>query len=82
MAKATLCSMGTQLPPRKRGTAPTEFLADVYCGQMSGWIKMPLGMEVYLSPDDVVSDGVAAPPKRGIAPNFRFMSLVAKWLDG
>jgi len=57
-------------------------LAHVYCGQMSGWIKMPLGMEVYLSPDDVVSDGVAAPPKRGIAPNFRFMSLVAKWLDG
>jgi len=30
---------------------------------------------------DVVLDGVAAPPKRGTAPSFWFMSVVAKWLD-
>ena len=29
-------------------------------------------------PGDVVLDGVAAPPKRGTAPIFRFMSIAAK----
>ena len=48
----------------------------------AGWIKMPLGTEVNLGPGDVVSDGVAAPPKRGTVPQFRFMSIVAKRLDG
>jgi len=28
----------------------------VYCGQTVGWIKMPLGMEVGLSPGDTVLD--------------------------
>ena len=31
---------------------------------------MPLGTEVGLGPCDVVLDGVAAPPERGIAPQF------------
>jgi len=43
---------------------------------------MPLGTEVNLGPSDIVLDGVAAPPIRGTAPSFRFMSIVAKWLDG
>jgi len=43
---------------------------------------MPLGTEVNVGPGDVVSDGVAAPPKRGTVPSFRFMSVVAKRLDG
>jgi len=30
-------------PPEKKGTAPTQFLAHVYCGQMAGWMKTPLG---------------------------------------
>jgi len=38
--------------------------------QTAGWIKMPLGTEVNLGPGDVVLDGVAAPPKRGTAPQF------------
>ena len=38
---------------------------------------MPLGTEVSLGPVDVVLDGVAAPPKRGTAPSFRPMSIVA-----
>ena len=68
--------------PRK-SHHPTQFLAHVYCGQADGWIKMPLGTEVNLGPGDVVSDGVAVPPpKRGIAPSFRFMSVVAKRLYG
>jgi len=68
--------------PRKKGTAPTQFLTHVYCGQADGWIKMPFSTEVNLGPGDVVLDGVAAPPKRGTAPSFRFMSIVAKRLDG
>jgi len=69
------------LPKIKKWPDP-QFSANFYCGQMAGWIKMRLGMEVNLGPDDVVLDGVAAPPKRGTAPSFRFMSIVAKRLDG
>jgi len=43
---------------------------------------MPLGMEVGLSPGDVVLDGDPAPPKSDTAPSFRFMSVVTKRLDG
>jgi len=40
---------------------------------------MPLGIEVGLSPDDIVWWGPAPPSKkRGTAPNFRPVSLVAK----
>jgi len=43
---------------------------------------MPFGTEVKLGLGDVVLDGVAAPPKRGTAPSFRPMSIMAKQLDG
>ena len=33
-----------------KGHSPA-ILAHVYCGQTAGWIKMPLGTEVGLSPD-------------------------------
>jgi len=42
---------------------------------------MPLDVEVGLGPDDVALD-VSFPPKRGIAPSFRPMSIVAKRPDG
>jgi len=29
----------------------------IYCGQTAGWIKMPLGMEVYLGPGHTVLMG-------------------------
>jgi len=51
-------------PPRKKGTAPTQFLAHVCCGQTAGWIKMPLGTEVNVGPADTL-DGVAALPLKG-----------------
>jgi len=38
-AKATLCYTGTQLPPKKGHNSP-QFLANVCCGQTTGWIKM------------------------------------------
>ena len=52
---------------------------------MAAWIKMPLGMEVDLSPGDFVLDGYPAPfsPKRGRSPlpNFWPISIAAKRLD-
>jgi len=44
---------------------------------------MPLGMEVNLGPGDVVLDGVAAPPKRGTAPQFSvhvYCGQTAGWM--
>jgi len=38
-------------------------LAHAYCGQMAGWMKTPLGMEVDLVPGYIVLDGVPAPAK-------------------
>jgi len=36
---------------------------------MAGWIKMPLGMEVGLSPGDFVLDGDPGPlPKKRVEP--------------
>jgi len=47
---------------------------------------MPLGMEADLSPGDFVLDeDLAAPSQKGGGaplPNFRPMSIVAKWLHG
>jgi len=62
---------GDPAAPRKKGTSPTQSLADVCCGQMGGWLKMPLGTEVNLGPGDVVLDGIAGPlppPLKGTQP--------------
>ena len=56
-----LCWMGTQPLPRK-GRSHTQFSAHVYCGQMAGWMKTPLGTGVDLGPGHIVLDGVPAPP--------------------
>jgi len=65
--------MGTQLLPKK-GTAPTQFLAHVYCSQM----------EINLGPGDVVLDEVTTvPPKRGTAPQFSihvYCDTTAGWM--
>jgi len=46
--------------PSKKGIlTPTQFWP-VYCGQMAGWMKTPLGMAVDLSPGHIVPDGVPA----------------------
>jgi len=55
----------------------------VYCGQTVGRIKMKLGTQVGLGPGHIVLDSdPAPPPQRGIAPNFRPISVAAKWLHG
>ena len=57
--------------PRKKFTpTPTQFLAHVYCGQMAGWMKTPLGTEVDLGPGHIVLDGVPAPAKEAQHPPF------------
>ena len=73
---------GTQPSAPKRGQSP-QFLAQVYCGQTAGWIKIPLGMEVGLGPGLIVLDGDPAPsPQNGAhTPNLRLMSIVAKQLE-
>jgi len=48
----------------KKGALPTQFSAHVYCGQMAGWIKTPLGTEV----GDIVFYWDPAPPKKGAQP--------------
>jgi len=40
-------------------------VALMYCGQTVGWIKIPLGTEVGLSPYHIVLDGDPAPPQKG-----------------
>jgi len=54
------------------------------CGQIAGWTKMPLGMEVGLGPGDFVFDGDPAPPRKSAQhpSNFWPMSVVAIRLDG
>ena len=80
---ATWYSGRPRLPLPQRGTAPNLFSAHVCCGQMVGWIKMPLGMEVDLGPGDIVLDGDPSPPNKGTAPpTFWPMSILAIWLNG
>jgi len=89
-AGRTKMPVGMLLRPRLRrhcvhwGPSPTQFLAHVYCGQTAGWIKTPLGTEVNLGPCDAVLDGVAAPPKRGTAPQFSdrvYCVQTAGWMN-
>ena len=47
--------------PVPNGHGP-QFAAHVYCGQMAGWMKIPLGTEVDLGPGHIVLDGDPAPP--------------------
>ena len=62
---------GDPPPLPQRGTAQPEFSAHVCCGQTAGWIKIPVGMEVGLSPGDILLDGEAATPQKGgAAPQF------------
>jgi len=52
----------------------------IFSGQTAGWIKMLLGKEINLGPDDIVLQGDPAPAKKGTHPNFRTMSIVVKRL--
>jgi len=65
-------------PPQQRGRsprpAPSQFSAHFYCAQTAECIKMPLGLEVGLSPGEFVLDGDPAPFAKGgrsSLPNFK-----------
>jgi len=52
---------GDPAPPEKKALLP-QFSAHLYCGQTTGWMKMPRGTEVDLGPGHTVLDGDPAPP--------------------
>ena len=55
---------GDLAPLEKKSTpTTTQFLAHVYRGQMAGWMKTPLGMEVDIASGHIALDGVPAPAK-------------------
>jgi len=56
-------------PPKKRYSHRPQFLAQVYCGQTAGWIKMPLGTKVGLGTGQIVLDE-DPPPQKGCAPQL------------
>jgi len=70
---------GPSTAPQKAPEPPLQFSAHFYCGQTAECIKMPLGMDVGLSPGDFVLDGDPVPlPKKGVEPpNFRLMFIVS-----
>jgi len=74
--------MGPSSSPPKRGQSP-QFLAHFYCGQTAGCIKMPLGMELGLTPGDFVLDRDPAPtPLKRHSPQFSVRLLWPKgWMD-
>jgi len=51
-------------------------LSPMYCGRTAGWIRMPLSMEVGLSPGDIVLDGDPASPSPKGAQPPQFLSNV------
>jgi len=78
--------------PIKGAEPPSQFSAHFYGGQTAGCTKMPLGMELGLSPGEFVLDGDIAPPQKGgglsqifgpcfLCPN-RWMNHDATWYAG
>ena len=54
-----------------------QFSANVRCGQTAGWTKVPLGMEVGLSPGDFVFDAdPATRRKKGTPTPTQFLAHV------
>ena len=74
---------GDPAPPLKGRRPPQKNSAHVYCGQMAGWIKMALGMEVGLSPRDFVLDGSKLyPQKRGNTHPHPICDACLLWPNG
>jgi len=68
-----------------QGTAAPHFLAHVYCRQTAGWIKMPFGIDyggTCRPRPHCVRWEPTCPISGTAAPEFRPVSIVAKWLDG
>jgi len=76
--------MGTQIPFPPKEQDP-QFSVRICCGQMVGWIKIPLGMEVGLGPGNFVLDGNPAPPPQkgdGAPSSSPIFSPCLLWPNG
>jgi len=74
---------GPSSPSPKTGRSP-QFSSHICCGEMAGWIKMPLGREVGLSQSDIVLDGDPAPPHpKGAEPPISgpYLLWPNGWMD-
>ena len=60
--------------PSKRGTVP-QFSVHVYCGQMAGWMKTPLGTEVDHGQGHIMLHGDSAPPRKGHISRHLFVHV-------
>ena len=64
---ATVCKMVCPMLSDRCPVCPVLYVCLsvtlVYCGQMVGWIKMKLAMQVGLGPGHIVLDGDPAPPQ-------------------
>jgi len=78
-------------PVPKKGAEPPNFRPISVVASTDAWMDQSVSQdqdatysrEVGLGPGHIVLDGdLAPPPQRGTAPNFRPISVVAKWLDG
>jgi len=67
---------GLSYPQKRAHIPPTQFLAHVYCGQMAGWMKTPLGTEVDLGPGHIVLEGSQLPRKGHCSPSPLFLAHV------
>ena len=72
--------------PSPKGAHSPQFSDHICCGQMAGWIKMPLGMEVRFSRGDFALDGDTVPPsqkKAGAQPSIfgSCLSWPNSWMD-
>jgi len=61
------CVKWDPAPPKKGHIIP-HFLVHVYCGQTSGWIKMPLVTDVDLGPDHLDEAQLPFHGKRHCSP--------------
>ena len=68
-------------PPGRKGHS-AQFLTHVCCGQMAGWIKMPLGRELGHGPGIIVLDGDPQ-KRRHSSPHFLadiYCGQMAGWI--
>jgi len=60
------------------------FVTLVYHGQTAGWIRMPVGTEIGLSPGNIVLDGDQSPHGKGTEAPPTFVPCLLwpnKWTD-
>jgi len=72
---------GPSSPSSKVAQFLPQFSAHICCGQMVGWNKMPLGMEVGLDPGDCVIWGPSSLPQKGPSSPAIF-GLCLLWPNG